>query len=114
MTSPGSGSKGARYFGLWVMASAPIDRPWNAPSVEMILVRPVIRVILNAASLASVPELVKNTRASPGPSGSTSAASRSARATCAGVAKKLETWPERGDLPGDGGQHGRVRVARGR
>ena len=56
----------------------------------MILVRPVIRVILNAASLASVPELVKNTRASAPP---VIAVSRPASATWAGVAKKLETWP---------------------
>jgi len=34
-------------------------RPWNPPSVEMILVRPVSREILNAASWASVPELQK-------------------------------------------------------
>jgi hypothetical protein len=93
VTSPGSGSKGARYFGLWVMASAPIERPWKAPSVEMIRVRPVIRVSLKAASLASVPELVKNTRASSAPSGSTIAASRWASATWAGVAKKFETCP---------------------
>ena len=56
----------------------------------MIFVRPVIRVILNAASLASVPELVKKTLASGSP---VSPASRVARATWAGVAKKLETWP---------------------
>ena len=42
-------------------ASAPIVRPWNAPYVETIFVRPVRRAILNAASLASVPELAKNT-----------------------------------------------------
>ena len=63
-------------------------RPWNAPSVEMILVRPVALVILNAASLASVPELVKNTRASSAPDMATN---REASATWAGVAKKLET-----------------------
>ena len=56
----------------------------------MILLRPVIRVILNAASLASVPELVKKTRASAAP---TMLLNRSARATWAGVAKKFETCP---------------------
>ena len=54
-------------------------------------VRPVRRVSLNAASLASVPELVKNT-AEPG-GAPASASSRSASATCGGVAKKFETWP---------------------
>ena len=58
----------------------------------MILVRPVARVILNAASLASVPELVKKTRASPG--AATIAVRRSASATCAGVAKKFDTCPK--------------------
>ena len=46
ITSPGNGTKGSRYFGLWVNANEPMERPWNAPSVEMILVRPVILVIL--------------------------------------------------------------------
>ncbi len=36
-------------------------RPWKEPSVETTWVRPVLRVSLNAASLASVPELAKNT-----------------------------------------------------
>ena len=90
MTSPGSGSKGRRYFGLWVIASAPSDRPWKAPSAATIRVRPVIRVILNAASLASVPELVKKTLGSTPP---VIAPSRPASATWAGVAKKLDTWP---------------------
>ena len=57
----------------------------------MILVRPVALVILNAASLASVPELVKKTFASPG--APTMATSRSANATWAGVAKKFDTCP---------------------
>ena len=56
--------------------------------------RPVSRVSLNPASLASVPELVKNTRArSPGSLATAIAASRSASATWVGVAKKFETWP---------------------
>ncbi len=29
---PGSGANGSRYLGLWVIANAPIDRPWKAPS----------------------------------------------------------------------------------
>src|SRR6476659_7107538 len=36
-------------------------RPWNDPSAATRWVRPVRRVSLRAASLASVPELVKNT-----------------------------------------------------
>jgi hypothetical protein len=56
----------------------------------MMVLRPVILVILNAASLASVPELVKKTRASLAP---VILLNRSARATCGGVAKKFETWP---------------------
>jgi hypothetical protein len=68
-----------------------MERPWKAPSVAMILVRPVPRVILKAASFASVPEFVKNTLAPPG--APTIIVRRSARATCAGVAKKLDTWP---------------------
>ena len=36
-------------------------RPWKAPSVATTWVRPVRRVSLNAASLASAPELAKNT-----------------------------------------------------
>ncbi len=64
----------------------------------MIFVRPVRRVSLNAASLASVPELVKNTRAwidgSPsGAAGQDELGQPSASATWAGVVKKLETWP---------------------
>ena len=56
--------------------------------------RPVSREILKPASLASVPELVKNTRAAvPGWLAVVTAASRSASATWVGVAKKFETWP---------------------
>ena len=68
-------------------------RPWKAPSIAMMRVRPVRRVALKAASLASVPELQKKTFA-PRSGWFTVAkpASRSARAICAGVAKKFETW----------------------
>ncbi|CPU67366.1 Uncharacterised protein [Mycobacteroides abscessus] len=49
------------------------------------------RVILNAASFASVPEFVKNTR---DPSGASASASRrSASAICVGVPKKFDTCP---------------------
>ena len=64
-------------------------RPWKAPTVETILVRPVRRVILNAASFASVPELVKNTL----PGASNRPSSFSASAICGAEAKKFETWP---------------------
>ena len=37
-------------------------RPWKEPSAATRWVRPVRRVSLKAASLASVPELVKKTR----------------------------------------------------
>ena len=67
--------------------------------MDTILVRPLIRVILKAASFASVPELVKNTLGSPVPLGSTSAPSRSAKLTWAGVAKKLDTWPKVASWP---------------
>ena len=45
-----------------VSASEPMVRPWKEPSAATRWVRPVRRVSLKAASLASVPELVKNTR----------------------------------------------------
>ena len=63
-------------------------RPWKEPSIATTLVRPVSLVSLNAASLASVPELVKNTRV-----GSTSvmAASRSASRIWGSLAKKFDT-----------------------
>ena len=53
------------------------------------MVRPVLRVILKAASFASVPELVKNTL----PSVSKSDSSFSASAICGAEAKKFDTWP---------------------
>ena len=92
VTSPGSGSNGSRYFGLWVSAKAPMVRPWKEPSIATSFVRPVSRVSLKAASFASVPELVKNTLVSGLP---VNAASRSARRICCSLAKKLDTWPSR-------------------
>ena len=69
-------------------------RPWKPPSAATTWVRPVRRVSLNAASLASVPELARNTRPGPAaPPGSASASSFSARRTWGSLAKKFEMWP---------------------
>ena len=77
-------------------------------------VRPVRRVILKPASLASVPELVKNTRASrPGAFTVTKPASRSASAIWVGVAKKLRHVAQGRQLRRDRTQHLRVGVAEG-
>ena len=66
-----------RTMGGWpVSASAPIVRPWKASSAAMMWGRPVRRAILNAASLASAPELQKSTR--PGQPSSSSSRSASA------------------------------------
>ena len=67
-------------------------RPWNASCIATTPERPVSRVSLSAASLASAPELEKNTRASTS-AGVIRATSRSASSTCGGLVKKLETWP---------------------
>ncbi len=64
-------------------------RPWKAPSAATRRVRPVRRVSLSAASLASAPELAKKTL----PVAGTRASSRSASSTCGWEVKKLETWP---------------------
>src|SRR5450759_1112007 len=90
-TPPGSGSKGARKAGLCVIASAPIERPWNEPSSARMRGRPVRRAILKTASFASVPEFAKKTRDPCGARARSS--SRSASATWVGEAKKLEMWP---------------------
>ena len=56
----------------------------------MIRVRPVRRVSLTAASIASVPLLAKNTA---DPLGAPAMRSRvSASSTCGSVVKKLDTW----------------------
>ncbi len=70
-------------------ARDPIVRPWNEPSIATSRVRPVRRVSFSAASLASVPELERNTR----PSASTRPSSRSASSTCGALVKKFETCP---------------------
>ena len=75
-----------------VSASAPIVRPWKPPSATTTWVRPVRRVSLNAASLASVPELVKKTLPSAGALPS-SPSSFSASSTWGSLVKKLEMCP---------------------
>ena len=60
-----------------VSASAPIVRPWNPLSAAIILVRPVSRANLNAASLASAPELHRNTRSAKREAVTSSSANRS-------------------------------------
>jgi hypothetical protein len=53
---------------LLVRLTAPVERPWNAPRKAMIAVRRVAqRASLMAPSVASVPELVRNTRFLLGP-----------------------------------------------
>ena len=86
-------------------------RPWKEPSAATRWVRPVRRVSLKAASLASVPELVKNTR--PPVARSTSASSRSASSTWGALVKKFETWPRVVELLGDGRDQRGVGVAEG-
>ena len=75
-------------------------RPWKAPAAATMCGRPVRRAILNAASLASAPELQKNTRPRRRPASSST--SRSASAICGAAAKKLETWPSVVSCVGDG------------
>ncbi len=89
VTSSGSGRNGSRLPGWPVIARAPMVRPWKAPSVATMWVRPVSRPILKAASLASAPELQKKTL----PSRPKRRSSRSARATVGSAMKKLEMWP---------------------
>src|SRR6202042_208718 len=91
LTSPGSGANGACLVGCPVSASAPIVRPWKPPCAATSLVRPVRRESLNAASLASVPELQNNTRASASPPRRPTSASASAMPGSA--AYKLEVCP---------------------
>ncbi len=64
-------------------------RPWNPPSVATTWVRPVIRDSLNAASLASAPELQKNTL----PGRPARASNSSASATGGSAAYRLDTCP---------------------
>ena len=64
-------------------------RPWKEPSAVTTSGRPVSRLILNAASLASAPELQKNTR----PGRPASSSSRSASSTPGSCIARLETCP---------------------
>ncbi|CAM5496509.1 hypothetical protein SFUMM280S_03068 [Streptomyces fumanus] len=89
VTSPGSGRNGSRLPGCPVRASAPMVRPWKPPSVATMRGRPVSRPILNAASLASAPELQKKTL----PSRPKRCSSCSARATGGSATNRLETCP---------------------
>ena len=70
-------------------------------------VRPVRRASLNAASLASAPELQKNTR----PSRPVRSSSRSASRTAGSFATRLDDVAESGDLPGDRLDDSRMGVA---
>src|SRR5260370_14935 len=88
-----SGPKPARYFLLPVAASMARVRPWKAPSKQMMRnfsPRPVsaiaLRIILTMPSLASAPELQKNTL-----SANEFATSRSARRSAPGMRYRLET-----------------------
>ena len=65
-------------------------RPWKPPSATTTWVRPVRRVSLNAASLASAPELARKTLPGPAP---TRRSSVSASSTWGPEVKKLEMWP---------------------
>ncbi|CFE64394.1 Uncharacterised protein [Mycobacterium tuberculosis] len=72
-------------------ASEPMVRPWKASWAATSFVRPVSRDSLNAASLASAPELQKNTRVRW--SAPSSATSSSASAMPGSVAYRLEVCP---------------------
>ncbi len=75
-STPGmTGSKGSRYFSLWVVATEPMVRPWKSCSRArnfVPMLRPVersmpawARASLRAASQASVPLLHRKTRSRP-------------------------------------------------
>ena len=68
-------------------------RPWKERSATTTRVRPVRRVSLKAASLASAPELQKNTRPPRSPDGSSRLTSRSASAMAGSVMARLLVWP---------------------
>ena len=115
-TPPGSGSNGARYASLAVSAKAPMVRPWKAPSRAMILVRvfrgvEFRRASLNAASLASVPELAKNTLE---PAGALlSVEQLLGQRDLRGAGEEVGDVAQRGQLAGDHRGHERVGVAHG-
>ena len=84
-----NGPNGVRMDSLPVSASEPIVRPWKLCSAATITGRSwpcARRTSLIAASFASVPELVKNTR----PSMPSSPTSRSASSTCRSCRNRFE------------------------
>ena len=93
-----------------VSASAPMVRPWKPPSAATTWVRPVRRVSLNAASLASVPELVKNTLAGPA---SEQVDQLLGQLDLGRAGEEVGDVAERLELLGDGRDQGRVAVAEG-
>lgn len=70
-------------------------RPWKAPWAATMRPRPVSLPILNAASLASAPELAKKTR----PARPANCRSRSASSTGGSVTNRFDTWPSRPICP---------------
>ena len=83
-------------------------RPWKEPSAATRWVRPVRRVSLNAASLASVPELVKKTR----PVGAPTSAEQPLGQLDLGLAgEEVGDVAEGAELVGDGRDQRRVGVA---
>ena len=88
-----SGSKPACTLRLPVAESVASERPWNAFSITMIAGSamprswPYLRATLIAASLASSPELQKNTSSRP-----VISAMRSAAASWSGMRQRLEVW----------------------
>ena len=88
-----SGSKPACTLRLPVADSVASERPWNAFSMTMIagsampLSWPYLRATLIDASVASSPELQKNTSSRP-----VISATRSAAASWSGMRQRLEVW----------------------
>ena len=70
-------------------ASAPIVRPWKPPAAATTSVRPVRRVSLKAASLASAPELAKKTL----PGLPSQLQQGLGQLDLPALVKKLEMWP---------------------
>jgi len=81
------------YAPTSVAESVASERPWNAFSMTMIAGSamprswPYLRATLIDASVASRPELPKNTSSSP-----VISAMRSAAASCSGMRQRFEVW----------------------
>jgi hypothetical protein len=88
-TPPGSGANASALPGCPVSARAPMVRPWNDPTAVTTSGRPVSRLILNAASLASAPELQKKTR----PGRPARSSRRSASSSPGSCIARFETCP---------------------